>query len=186
MKLIICIHSMKKILFGTVVCLVLVGAAIACNSLAGGKALARPEGTLLLSINGEEISVRVARVESGTKTSKIILSCKIFFKGFLEIRNLDTTVTVVKAEGLVLDDSSIVTAPDGMRGVFVKNKLGEHVFKPIKAKADNGTKCVVYSDIYVDDEGNFVETIRTYDEIVSEPTEEDMAGLEKSHPAKKQ
>ena len=35
---------MKKILFGTVVGLVLVGAAIACNSLAEGKALARPEG----------------------------------------------------------------------------------------------------------------------------------------------
>ncbi|MBR5075458.1 MAG: lamin tail domain-containing protein [Bacteroidales bacterium] len=35
---------MKKILFGSVVALVLVGAAIACNSLAGGKALQRPEG----------------------------------------------------------------------------------------------------------------------------------------------
>ena len=85
----------------------------------------------------------------------------------------------------MLDDSSIVTAPDGMRGVFVKNKLGEHVFKPVSAKADDGKKCVVFSDIYVDADGNFVETIRTYDEIVAEPTEEDIAGLEKSHPAKK-
>ena len=35
---------MKKILFGAAVGLVLVGAAIACNNLAGGKALPRPEG----------------------------------------------------------------------------------------------------------------------------------------------
>ena len=142
--------------------------------------------TVNIDINGEQVAVRVSRVESGTKTTKIALSCKTFFPGFSEMRTLDTTVTINKAEGLMLDDSSIVTAPDGMRGVFVKNKLGEHVFKPISAKADNGKKCVAYSDIYVDADGNFVETIRTYDEIVSEPTEEDMAGLEKSHPAKKQ
>ena len=142
--------------------------------------------TVNININDEDVAVRVSRVENGTKTSKIILSCKTFFPGFLEIRNLDTTVTINEAEGLVLEDSSIVTAPDGMRGVFVKNKLGEHVFKPVSAKADNGKKCVVFSDIYVDAEGNFVETIRTYDEVVSEPTEEDIAGLEKSHPAKKQ
>ena len=35
---------MKKALFGAVVGLVLIGAAIACNNLAGGKALQRPEG----------------------------------------------------------------------------------------------------------------------------------------------
>ena len=34
---------MKKILFGAVVALVLAGAVIACNNLAGGKALARPD-----------------------------------------------------------------------------------------------------------------------------------------------
>ena len=37
-------YCMKKILFGAVVALVLAGAVIACNNLAGGKALARPEG----------------------------------------------------------------------------------------------------------------------------------------------
>ena len=35
---------MKKALFGAVVGLVLIGAAIACNNLAGSKALQRPEG----------------------------------------------------------------------------------------------------------------------------------------------
>ncbi len=135
--------------------------------------------TVSIDINGEPVTVTVSRIDSGTKNSKVILSCKTFFEGFLEIRNLDTTVTIVSADGLVLDDSSIVEAPDGRRGVFVKNKLGEHVFKPVRAKADNGTSCVVYSDIYVDDEGNFVETIRTYDEIIAEPTEEDIASLSK-------
>ena len=131
-----------------------------------------------MELSPREIS-SASRVDSGTKTSKIALSCKSFFDGFFEMRELDTTVTFVSAEGLVLEDSSIVEAPDGRRGVFVKNKLGEHVFKPIRAKADDGTKCVVFADIYVDAEGNFVETIKTYDEIIAEPTEDDLASLKK-------
>lgn len=140
--------------------------------------------TVSVDINGDKVDVTVSSVESGSKNSRIILVCKSFFDGFFEIRNLDTTITVASAEGLVLEDSSIVEAPDGKRGVFVKNKLGEHVFKPVRAKADDGTHCVVYSDIYVDNGGNFVETIGTYDEVIAEPTEEDIAGLKRTNPAK--
>ena len=140
---------------------------------------------LTIDINGEPVTVTVGMTDSGTRTTKVALSCKAFFDGFFEMRELSTTVTFVSATGLVIEDSSIIEAPDGKRGVFVKNKLGAHVFKPIRAKADNGTKCVVYSDLYVDDEGNFVETIHTYDEIVAEPTQDDIEGLKKTNPAKK-
>ena len=68
--------------------------------------------------------------------------------------------------------------------MFVINKLGEHVFTPVRTKADDGTKCVVYSDIYVDENGNYVETIGTYDEIIAEPSEEDIASLKKSNSKK--
>ena len=43
----------KKVLFGSIVAVVLVGAAIACNSLAGGKALPRPEGPCDIYARGE-------------------------------------------------------------------------------------------------------------------------------------
>ena len=46
-------------------------------------------------------------------------------------------------------------------------------------KADDGERCVVYSDIYVDENGNFVETIKTYDEIVTAPDEKEVAELQK-------
>lgn len=135
--------------------------------------------TVDIDVNGEPVTVTVHSVEQGTKTSKITLTCKTFFDGFLEERRLDTKVTVSSAQGLVLEDASIVEAPDGKRGVFVKNKLGEHVFTPVSVKADDGVKCVVYSDIYVDADGNFVETIGTYDEIVASPSEDDIASLKK-------
>ena len=146
--------------------------------LSNDKAQKYTEGdTVQIDINGEPVTVTVHSIESGTKTSRITLTCKSFFDGFLEERSLDTKVTVSSAQGLVLEDASIVEAPDGKRGVFVKNKLGEHVFTPVSVKADDGVKCVVYSDIYVDAEGNFVETIGTYDEIVATPSEDDIASL---------
>ena len=58
------------------------------------------------------------------------------------------------------------------------------LFTPIRVKADNGKKCVVFEDIYVDADGNFVETISTYDEIIAVPSEEDIASLEETNPAK--
>lgn len=136
--------------------------------------------TVTVDFNGTPVDVTVSRVQTGQKYSKITLSCKSFFDGFLEVRNIDTTVTVASAEGLILQDDSIIETPEGQRGVFVKNKLGEHIFKPVRVKADDGTRCVAYSDIYVDDGGNYVETIGTYDEIVSEPTDEDMTSLIKT------
>ena len=135
--------------------------------------------TVDIDINGEPVTVTVSGIEEGRRESKITLLCKSFFDGFLDERTLDTTVTLISAEGLVIEDASIVEAPDGRRGVFVKNKLGRHIFKPVRAKADDGTKCVVYSDIYVDEGGNYVETVGTYDEIIAEPSEEDIASLSK-------
>ena len=136
-----------------------------------------PGETVIIDANGTDVEVTVSQVLAGRKYSKVTLSCKSFFDGFFKVRNLDTTVTLRRTEGLVLEDSSIVEDPNGQIGVFVKDKLGNHIFTPVAIKADNGTQCVVYSDLYVDAEGNYVETIGTYDEIVSEPSEEDMANL---------
>lgn len=133
--------------------------------------------TVSIDINGSKVPVKVAEVQAGKETTRVVLSCKSFFEGFFEERTMKTTVTVASAEGLVLQDSSIVKKGEQI-GVFVKNKLGEHRFKPISIKVDDGERCVVYSDIYVDAEGNYVETLSTYDEIVAEPTEEEIADLQ--------
>ena len=131
-----------------------------------------------VDVNGKNVPVSVAQVQAGKDTTRVTLSCKMFFEGFLQERTLKTTVTVASAEGLVLQDSSIVMKGD-QPGVFVKNKLGEHKFKPISVKADDGERCVVFSDIYVDEGGNYVETVKTYDEIVAAPSEEEIAELQK-------
>lgn len=133
--------------------------------------------TVYADIAGKSVPVRVAQVQPGKEQTKVTLSCKVFFDDFFKERSLDTVITVASAEGLLLQDSSIVMKGE-QPGVFVKNKLGEHKFKPISIKADDGERCVVYSDIFVDEGGNYVETLNTYDEIVAEPSEEEIAQLQ--------
>lgn len=131
---------------------------------------------IYMNVDNEDIRVRVYRVEELGEETRVMLECKSFFKGFLDSRVMETTVTLESAEGLILEESSLVEK-DGKLGVFVKNKIGEHVFKPVLVIAADDGKCVVYSDIYLDADGNFVETIGTYDEIIAEPSEEDLASI---------
>lgn len=129
-----------------------------------------------IETGGELVPVKVLSAETGKKTTRVILTCKMFSEELLKTRTMKTKVTVASAEGLLVQDKSIIEN-DGQKGVLIKNKLGEHKFRPIKVKADDGTRCVVYSDIYVDDEGNYVETLSTYDEVVAEPSEEEIAEI---------
>jgi len=133
--------------------------------------------SVTLEAGDEDVPMTVASVDKGKKTTKVTLSCKTYFDGFFETRKMETNLVFASAEGLLLEDTSVVEK-DGQTGVIVKNNLGEHVFTPVSIKADNGEQCVVYSDIYVDDGGNFVETISTYDEILTEPTDEDIKDAE--------
>ena len=135
-----------------------------------------PDSYAYLDIDGESVRVRVYGVEELEKESRVTLECKSFFDGFRDMKTLKAVMTLASAEGLILKKSSIVDYEKG-QGVFVKNKLGEHVFKPISVIASDGDKCVVYSDIFLDEEGNFIETIGTYDEIIEEPSDEDLASL---------
>jgi putative membrane fusion protein len=133
--------------------------------------------TVKADIAGTSVDVKVVSVREGPKAIRVVLSCKMFFDEFFGERSLDTVVTVASADGLLIRDSSIVER-DGQKGVLVKNKIGEIKFKPVAIKADDGTTSVAYADIYVDAEGNFVETIGTYDEIIAEPTPEEIKALD--------
>lgn len=135
------------------------------------------EGSYIyMNVADEDIRVQVYRVEEIGEGTRVILECKSFFEGFLDTRVLETTVTLKSAEGLILQEDSLVERGDQV-GVFVKNKIGEHVYKPVQIIASDEGKCVAYSDIYLDADGNFVETIGTYDEIIENPSEDDLKSI---------
>ena len=138
-----------------------------------------PGSYAYMDVDGDSVRVKVHSVEELEDESRVMLECKSFFDGFSEMKTFDAPITLASAEGLILKKSSIVEN-DGKQGVFAKNKLGEHVYKPISVIASDEDKCVVYSDIFLDADGNFVETIGTYDEIIEKPSDEDLASLKKT------
>lgn len=129
--------------------------------------------TVTVSVGDRDITATVKDVKKGKKETKVVLKCGMMYDGCLTDRKVDVVVTTSSAKGLKLQDKSIVTK-NKMKGVLVKNKIGNYVFKPISIKADDGENCVVYQDIYMDKDSNFVETISIYDEIVAEPSKKDV------------
>lgn len=129
--------------------------------------------TVYIKIGGEDIKAVVDSVKKKKKYSRVTLSCGVLFKGCLKKDKIKAEIIVAKASGLVLRNDSIVKKK-GKKGVIVKNKMGDYIFKPISIKANDGKECVVYQDLFMDKNYNFVETISIYDEIIDKPSKEDI------------
>ena len=89
------------------------------------------------------------------------------------MREAKIKIPVSRGRGLIIRNSSIVKK-NGRTGVIVKNKVGKNVFKPISIIADDGIKSAVYDDIYVDERGQFVETLTIYDRILRRPNKKEI------------
>jgi len=133
--------------------------------------------TVRVGIGDTEFKTKIYSVTLKNGRAKVILKCGTSYDGFLTDRKIDINVTTASASGLLLKKDSIVKK-GGKQGVLVKNKLGNYIFKEVCIKASDGENCVVYQDLFMDEESNFVETISIYDEIVASPSKEDIKNAE--------
>lgn len=130
-----------------------------------------------ITIDDETVSAYVDQVKKGKTETRVVLCCGVKMKNYLTMRNADVKVTTASAEGLIIQNKSIVTK-NKRKGVLVKTKLGNNKFVPIGVKADDGKKSAVCEDIFMDEKGNYVETIDVYDEIVTSPSKSDVKDSE--------
>lgn len=133
--------------------------------------------TVTVTVDDQNISAKVTAVQKDEIETKIVLKCGMMYENYLTDRKVDITITTAGAKGLKIEDKSIFEK-NGQKGVLVKNKIGEYVFKPVCIKADDGEYCIVYQDIYMDENSNFVETISIYDEVIAKPSEKDIENAE--------
>lgn len=115
----------------------------------------------------------INEVTEGVHVARVVLKCGFMYDGWLTDREVDARITTVSAKGLRLETKSIVER-DGVKGVLVKDKLGNYTFKRVSIKADDGKTCVAYQDLFMDENGEFVKTIGIYDEIVKRPSEKEI------------
>jgi len=99
----------------------------------------------------------------------VILEFNRYYEEFAQIRKVSAEVVTSDYSGLIIGNESITTE-NGQPGVYVKDKSGEYVFKPVKIITSDGECSLVeVSYFYTDDGANKVETVNIYDEILKQP-----------------
>lgn len=99
----------------------------------------------------------------------VILEFNKYYEEFAQIRKIDAEVITSDYSGLIIKNQSITTK-DGQPGVYVKDKNGEYVFKPVKIITSDGESSLVeVSFFYTDNGAKKVETVNIYDEILKKP-----------------
>jgi len=99
----------------------------------------------------------------------VILEFNKYYEEFARIRKVNAEVITSDYSGLIIQNESITTK-DGQPGVFVKDKSGDYVFKPVKIITSDGEWSLVeVSYFYTEDGASKVDTVNIYDEILKKP-----------------
>ena len=113
----------------------------------------------------DQIPMSVESIVKQGDSVQIILSCNRTYKDF-DLYRIRTCELVASAySGIILNSDSIVEE-DGVKGVYVVDKFNNENFVPVNVLSSQEGKTVVEKNFFHDQEGNRVETISAYDEIL--------------------
>ncbi len=116
---------------------------------------------------GEAVAMNVySKTKQGEKY-QIVLSCNRSYEDFDRYRIADCRLITSSRSGIILETDSIVEK-DGVKGVYVVNKLGKSVFTPVSILSSHDGRTVVEKNYYYDSEGQYVATVESYDEILKQ------------------
>ncbi len=104
-----------------------------------------------------------------TGKTKLVLTSDRYYNGMTSDRKVKVTLVDSINKGLVIKNTSIISNKKGQKGVMVKNKVGDFVFKPISIIVTDGENSVVANKVFFDKNGKAVDTIVTYDIILTRP-----------------
>lgn len=98
---------------------------------------------------------------------QIVLICDRSYEDFDKYRVKDCRLITSSYSGIILETDSIVEE-DGVKGVYVMDKVGNAVFTPVSILSSYKGQTVVEKNYYYDSEGQYVETVQSYDEILKQ------------------
>lgn len=99
---------------------------------------------------------------------RLILVSDDYFKSIGNLRVTKGKIIATRTEGLVLQKKSL-TEKDGQTGVYIKDKQGKSVFKPVLVLGTQADKVVVADSYFYDKKGNRVESISPYVDVIRSP-----------------
>jgi putative membrane fusion protein len=126
------------------------------------------DGSVTVSLPDGDVRATVNKLVADEDQVMVILETNRYYKSFASQRKVQAIILLVDQRGLLVSNSSLTTK-GGIEGVYIKNTIGDYVFKPIRTIATNGEKTLVLEDIYYDEEGQPVDTVNVYDEVLKKP-----------------
>lgn len=138
-----------------------------------GKVSRYREGDIVEIVFDSEAEVRftVSSIDQEGDKWKLLLTSNRYCPGFTDFRMTEVTIVSLNDEGLKIPNGCITTKDDVV-GVYVVRSDNENEFVPISIVASDGESSIVKENIYYDEEGQLVNTVRIYDEILKNPPKE--------------
>lgn len=119
-------------------------------------------------LNGESIPATVISIQEDESGWQVILQTNRYYSGFAKERVIDGTIINTDISGLLVSNHCL-TKKDGVIGVYVRTKTGDYHFTPVEVKVSNGEQTVLTEGQFTDSEGNLVNTVKIYDEVLADP-----------------
>ena len=119
-------------------------------------------------LNGESIPATVTSIREADNGWQVVLQTNRYYSGFAVDRVVEGTIINTDVSGLLVSNHCL-TKENGVIGVYVKTRTGDYEFTPVQVKISNGEQSVLAEGQFVDSEGNLVETIEIYDEVLADP-----------------
>ncbi len=117
------------------------------------------------------IKFSIEEVREDGKGWKVLLKSNRYYEKFAQFRTKKVTIISMDVDGVIIDNKYITTKGNDV-GVYVISKTGEPKFVKIKSLGSDGEKTVVAEGTYYDIEGNLVNTVKVFDEILKKPINE--------------
>lgn len=112
-----------------------------------------------------QIPMTVESITKQGEENQIIFSCNRTYKDFDRYRLKTCEIVASSYSGVILNSDSIVEK-DGVKGVYVVDKFSNENFVAVNILSSQGGKTVVEKNFFYDKDGNRVETVSAYDEIL--------------------
>lgn len=124
--------------------------------------------TVKLMLPLGEVKATVTEIVDRGDMWQVVFETDRYYEDFSKIRVAETDIVTSDYTGLIIPNKSIATL-DGQIGVYVKQTTGDYEFVPVNIISSDGEYSAVSESYYYDEEGQKINTVITYDEILKNP-----------------
>ncbi len=127
--------------------------------------------TVDVNFKNGSISATIDSITEDEEMWRVILKTSKYYEKFASSRRVRAKIVTQDYDGIKVKNSSIINE-NGKAGVYVRNKNGDIIFKPVKIYTSDGEYSVIAVGSFIDEKGKEVLTVDVYDDMLKNPKKE--------------